>query len=104
MTEYLTGILLLVGGLFSLVAALGVLRFRDAFNRLHAATKASTLGIGSALLAAALHFGDGATLFKVILSIFFLFLTIPIGAQLLARSQYDPGRSASQEAPDSEDS
>jgi monovalent cation/proton antiporter MnhG/PhaG subunit len=88
MTDIFTGILLIIAGFFCLVAALGVVRFGDFFNRLHAAAKASTLGIGSALIAATIFFGDGAILFEALLSIFFLFLTVPLGAQLLAQSQW----------------
>jgi monovalent cation/proton antiporter MnhG/PhaG subunit len=90
MNPWLTGFLLIIAGTFILAAGLGVVRFTSFYNRVHAATKASTLGVGSALLAAALFFGTAACLFKALLSIFFLFLTLPISAQLLARSQWSP--------------
>lgn len=94
MIEPITGSLLIIGGIFILVAALGVVRFNSFYNRLHAATKASTLGVGCALLAAAFFFGNAACVFEVLLSIFFLFLTLPVSAYLLARSQWSPGDAA----------
>ena len=41
----------MVGGLFTLVGAVGMLRFQDFYMRLHAPTKATTLGVGGVLLA-----------------------------------------------------
>lgn len=93
MIDLVTGLLLIVSGIFILAAALGVVRFTSFFNRLHAATKASTLGVGCALLATAFFFSDAVSVFKALLSIFFLFLTLPISAQLLARSQWSPHKS-----------
>ena len=52
--EALAALLLLVGAAFLLVGALGMVRFRDFFMRLHAPTKASTLGLGGVLLASLL--------------------------------------------------
>jgi multicomponent Na+:H+ antiporter subunit G len=101
MIDLITGILLIMGGIFLLVAALGVVRFTNFFNRVHAATKASTLGVGCALLAAAFFFGNAACIFKALLSIFFLFLTLPVSAYLLARSQWSPDDAAP--APPSKD-
>lgn len=86
MTAILASILLLVGGFFALVAALGVFRFPDFYSRIHAATKASTFGIGFAGIAAALAFGTAAAWIKMIAAISFLFITLPIAAHLLGRS------------------
>ena len=49
--EALIALLLVVGGSFALVGAIGLVRFRDFFMRLHAPTKASTLGVGGVLVA-----------------------------------------------------
>ncbi|MDO9283585.1 MAG: monovalent cation/H(+) antiporter subunit G, partial [Aquabacterium sp.] len=48
----LVALLLVTGGLFTLVGAIGLLRFGDFYQRLHAPTKATTLGVGGMLLAA----------------------------------------------------
>ncbi|MFT4175306.1 MAG: monovalent cation/H(+) antiporter subunit G [Luteolibacter sp.] len=86
MTTTFASIFLLIGGFFALVAALGIFRFPDFYSRIHAATKASTFGIGFAGIAAALAFGTASAWIKMIAAIAFLFITLPIAAHLLGRS------------------
>lgn len=83
--ELLIAFLLVVGGAFSLVAAIGLVRFRDFYMRLHAPTKASTLGTGALLLASmAWHWGLGEWALRELLITLFLFVTTPVSANLLA--------------------
>ena len=63
----------------------------DLFMRLQAATKASTLGVGCMLLAAAVHFQDLAVTTRAVLVIAFFFLTAPVGAHVIARAAYAVG-------------
>lgn len=85
-------ILLLIGAFFVFVAAIGVHRLDDVFSRLHAATKAGTLGLVSVLLASMLFFwGAGELNTKQGLTIIFLFLTAPVSAHLLATAAYRIG-------------
>ena len=49
-----------VGAFFVLVAAFGLVRLRDVLMRMHASSKASTLGAICTLAAVAVRFGDGA--------------------------------------------
>jgi multicomponent Na+:H+ antiporter subunit G len=85
-------VLLAAAGLFfMLVAAIGVLRLPDLFTRMHAATKASTLGISGIALAALVFFGEGTTTTRVLLIILFFFLTAPVGAHALGRAAYMGG-------------
>lgn len=79
-------ILLGTGGFFCLVAALGVWRFRDFYSRVHAATKASTFGLGFTVMAAAVELGTLSALAKALLALVFLFMTLPVSAHLLARA------------------
>ena len=58
MIEIVTSVLVVSGGLFSVAAALGVLRLPDVLIRMHASTKAGTLGCGLILVAVATHFGE----------------------------------------------
>ena len=90
-TDYLTALLLLVGGFFAAVAGFGLLRLPDVLMRLHASTKAGTLGAGCILLAAAIQFGDLATSVRMALAFLFLLLTAPIGAHLIGRAAYRTG-------------
>ena len=82
---------LLVGLLFLLVAAFGIVRLPDVYLRLHAATKGPTLGIIGMLLAVALHLPSGAVLAKVLATIAFSFVAMPIGSHLLAKAALRSG-------------
>lgn len=77
--------LLLLGGGFLLVGAIGLARFPDFYMRLHAPTKASTLGLGALLLASMLwHAGQGQWLLRELLVTLFIFVTAPVSAQMMA--------------------
>jgi len=86
--EALVSLLLIVGGLFALVGAIGLVRMRDFYMRLHAPTKASTLGLGGLLVASMLYFGmlGGRVVIHELLVTLFVFMTAPISAHLMARS------------------
>jgi multicomponent K+:H+ antiporter subunit G len=79
--------LLLLGGLFALVGAIGLVRFRDFYMRLHAPTKATTLGVGGVLLASMVASAAQGTLSVAELLItLFIFVTAPVSANLLAQA------------------
>ncbi|MCW5635805.1 MAG: Na+/H+ antiporter subunit G [Rubrivivax sp.] len=76
-----------VGGAFALVGAIGMLRFADFFMRLHAPTKATTLGVGGVLVASlAAHAALGRFGLHELLITLFLFITAPVSASLLAKA------------------
>lgn len=79
-------IALLAGVLFTFFAALGILRMPDAYIRMHASTKAGTIGLGLIMLAVALHFQEVSVTSRVIGIIVFIFMTAPIAAHLLGKS------------------
>jgi len=81
-------ILLAFGGLFSLLAALGILVMPDVYTRMQAASKAVTFGTTSIVLAAALHFQDAGVTARCLLVCVFLFVTIPAASHLIARAAY----------------
>ena len=86
--EALVALFLLIGSLFALVGAIGLYRLPDFFMRLHGPTKASTLGVGSLLIASALYFSltePGISLHEVLVTLF-LFITAPVSAHLLAKA------------------
>ena len=83
----LMALLLVVGGLFALVGAVGLLRFPDFYMRLHAPTKASTLGVGGVLLASMLiGWWRGEAWLHPLLITLFLFITAPVSANLMAKA------------------
>ena len=83
--------LLLVGAIFSLISALGMLRLPDLFTRMHAASKAGTAGSGLVLIAAALHAGEWSIWLKCLAAIVFFVLTAPLSADLLAKAAIAAG-------------
>jgi len=91
MTALIAAALLLVGSVFCLVAAVGMLRLPDTLIRMHAATKAGTLGAGCILAAEAVMTADLGTTLKVAAVIVFLLLTAPVGAHLIGRAAYHRG-------------
>ncbi len=91
MIDLIVGILVLIGALFSLVAGIGMFRLPDVYLRMHAATKAGTLGCGLMLLAVGVQAQDLETIAWVLTGIIFLMITAPIGAHLLGRAGYLAG-------------
>ncbi len=87
----LVAALLIVGAIFSLLAAIGILRFPDLYTRMHAASKAGTIGSGLLLLAAGVHSLDAAILIRALAGFFFFVLTAPISAHLLAKAAHQAG-------------
>jgi multicomponent K+:H+ antiporter subunit G len=85
--EGLIALLLVVGSSFCLIGAIGFVRFKDFFMRLHAPTKASTLGVGGVLLASMLwHWSQDQWVLREVLITLFLFVTAPVSANLLAQA------------------
>jgi len=89
--EAATVVLMVVGAVLTLLAALGVVRMPDVYSRMQSATKASTLGVGCTMLAVAVDFADLAITTRVVLIVAFVFLTAPISAHLIARAAYYVG-------------
>ena len=85
-------VVLLVSGLsFMLIGAWGTVRLPDAYHRLHAASKCSTLGLLGLLLGAVVHIGTAAALSKAVLTLVFTFVAAPVGSHILARSAHAAG-------------
>jgi len=86
--ELLISIALVVGGAFGFLGSLGLVKLRDFYSRLHAPTKGTTLGVGATLLASSAYFTitTGRLSLHEILVTFFLFITAPVSAHLLAKA------------------
>jgi multicomponent Na+:H+ antiporter subunit G len=91
MNEVIAAILMVIGSLFCLVSAVGMLRLPDTLMRMHAATKAGTLGTGLIVVAAAIFTNELGTTLKAIAVIVFLLLTAPVAAHLIGRAAYHRG-------------
>ena len=86
--EAVVAFFVVLGGVFGLVGSYGLLKLRDTMQRLHAPTKATTLGVGGVLIASMLHFAAlrGHVSFHELLIALFLFLTAPITANFIAKT------------------
>lgn len=84
--------LLAAGLFFSGVAALGVLRLPDFYGRLHAVSKAETLGVLCTVSGVALWQGLDLTMAKLLLVALFFFMTNPTASHAIARAALRTGQ------------
>jgi multicomponent Na+:H+ antiporter subunit G len=91
MIEMLKGVLILTGSIFMFLAALGILRLPDLLTRMHATTKAATLGASLIMLAVALHFAEVAVVARAFGVILFIMMTAPVAAHVIGRAGYFVG-------------
>jgi multicomponent K+:H+ antiporter subunit G len=87
--DILIAALLVVAGFFGLVGSVGLMKLPDPMTRLHAPTKATTLGVGGALIASMAYFWvyEGRLSWHELMITLFLFLTAPITAHFIAKVQ-----------------
>ncbi|EKV29567.1 Na(+) H(+) antiporter subunit G [Caenispirillum salinarum AK4] len=90
-TDWVAAVLLVVAGLYTLGAAVGLFRMPDFYGRLHAVSVAGSVGGGAAALAVAFAFPEVGTITKALMTLVFLFLGGPVGGHLLARAAYRSG-------------
>jgi multicomponent K+:H+ antiporter subunit G len=86
--EILIVFFLVVSGIFGIVGSVGLVKLPDPMSRLHAPTKATTLGVGGVLLASMLHsvlIEKNLSLHELLITLF-LFLTAPITAHFIAKA------------------
>ncbi|MFB6310740.1 MAG: monovalent cation/H(+) antiporter subunit G [Salinirussus sp.] len=87
----LVAALIIIGSAFLAIGTFGLLRLPDVYNRMHATSKATTLGASSIFLAGFVYFGpEGAGLTSLV-GIVFLFLTVPTGAHMISRAAQKMG-------------
>ncbi|APT75562.1 cation:proton antiporter [Marinitoga sp. 1137] len=79
-------ILMIIGALFYVLGGLGLYRMPDVYNRLQAATKATTLGTFSLVLGVGIV--QPAWFIKTLLIVVFLTITNPVGSSVLAKASY----------------
>lgn len=79
-------VLLALGALVLVLAGAGLFALRDALSRQHAATKAGSLGIVAIVLGAALIGGDWAWLWRALVIVAIVWITMPVASHVLARA------------------
>ena len=91
MNDIITSALLLIGSLFMLLSAIGIIKMPDLFTRMHAATKVGTVGVSGIVLAVAVHFEQMKVAAPALLIIVFFLATAPIAAHMIGRAAYEMG-------------
>jgi len=86
MFELIGSVLILAGAVFLFSAGLGLLRMPDAYTRIQAGTKASTLG--NMLVLIGLAFYHPSWTFRLILLIYFVLVTNPVSSHALSRAAW----------------
>lgn len=86
MSEFLAGILLLMGATLGLLAAVGVVRMPDVFTRMQSSTKASTLGLGCLLAGLVVLHPSAEFVMRAGSIVAFIMLTSPVSAHVIARA------------------
>lgn len=86
--ELLISISLVISGIFGFVGSYGLIKLRSTMQRLHAPTKATTLGVGGVLIASMIYFfaDTGYLSIHELMISLFLFLTAPIIANFIAKT------------------
>lgn len=99
--EALAALLLLAGSFFLLVGSYGLAKLPSLMQRLHAPTKATTLGVGGFLLASMAHAGAawGRPSLHELLITLFLFLSAPVTAHMLAKAHILRNRAEAERLP-----
>lgn len=81
-------LLALLGASLTLLSAIGVVRFPDVLARMHALTKASTVGVVLVLLGGAVTLDHANDVTTLLLAAALQLLTLPVAANLMSRSTY----------------
>jgi multicomponent K+:H+ antiporter subunit G len=86
--EAIIALFIVTGAAFLFVGSFGLAKLPDTMRRLHAPTKATTLGIGSLLIASLIYFAavkQAAGIHEILITLF-LFLTAPVSAIMIAKA------------------
>lgn len=84
--DVIVGVLAVGGAGLFVLAGVGVLRFPDLYSRMHAATKATALGVLLVAVAAMVGLDTGRG--KLLLAAVFILLTAPGSAHFMGRAAY----------------
>jgi len=84
-------VLVLLGALLCVTAAIGLLRFRDVPQRLHAATKPQVLGLLLIAIAVALSLREWVVVFSLLPVVLIQMATAPLSAHMIGRQAYRNG-------------
>ena len=98
--DIFTVVAVCAGGFFFLAGTVGLLRFPDAYTRLHALTKADNLGLGMIVLGLLPQSGSVSLALKLIAIWFLVLLASATASQMIARAIRETGRTEASATPD----
>jgi len=84
--DTLSWVLILSGGIFGLISAVGVLRMPDIFTRIHAASIADTMALGLMFAGMMIQAGWTIVTVKLMLILLFVFFASPTTTHALAKA------------------
>jgi multicomponent Na+:H+ antiporter subunit G len=84
--DILSWVLIVIGSVFSVVGAIGLLRLPDFYTRLHAAGITDTFGAWALMVGILLQAESWLVAVKLVLIVIFLFFTSPTATHALARA------------------
>ncbi|NNC91828.1 MAG: hypothetical protein HKN80_04990 [Acidimicrobiia bacterium] len=89
--DLIAGVFLVGGSALIALGAVGLVTFPDVLTRMHAATKAATVGVIATTVAASFEAGALGAILILVLVVALLFLSGPLGMSMLAAAAYhDP--------------
>ena len=84
--DIVSWILIITGGIFGIISAIGILRMPDVYTRMHAASIADTMAIGLMFTGMMLQAGWTIVTVKLILILLFIFFASPTTTHALAKA------------------
>lgn len=87
-TDWIAAAFILLGSIFAMTAAIGIVRFPDTLSRMHAATKPQVIGLVLVLIGAVLRLRGDVQIWMLVLVGLFTLLTAPVIAHLVGRVAY----------------
>lgn len=91
MIEIVSAIVIMVGVLFVVIGAVGLLRLPDFYIRVSAITKAATVGVACIMIGVALNYNEISVALKAFAVVLFLMITSPIASHIIGRAAYNDG-------------
>ncbi len=86
--EWIAAFFLVSGSLFMLVAAFGVVKLSDVYMRMHAITKAASLGAILMLTSVSLIYTQWIVWIEALMVVVFIIITAPIASHMIARAAH----------------
>ena len=83
----ITAVFILIGSVFILLSAIGLIRYDDLYSRMQSTTKATSFGVLLIVIGAAIFFNELFVYMKALFIIIFIYLTAPLGAHSISKSE-----------------